>query len=371
MEKKYIGIIAAIIGASLITVLGITIPIIMKPTPPPPDDQILEPYWPTEEWRNATAEELGMTSSKFEDMYDYILNNSINLHSVLIISDNYIVDENFLENYTRREEKNFAPHWMVHGAANHTHNIYSCTKSITSLLIGMAMEMGYIDNLSQTIYEFLEEDYWDPGLDPRKKNVTIYQLLTQTAGFPFGGYDPNQSYINQSLAEPLSFDPGTGWMYSNAGPNILSGIINITTGMSASEFARQYLFEPIGISQEDWTWNEDFQGVTNGASGISMSPRAMAKIGILCLNNGSWNATQLVPKDWILESTAPHPLYSFYGYLWWPNPIYYLAGGAYGQWITVIPEYDIIVIFTADIPEGSYSTPYDYIIQTFIIGGVT
>lgn len=367
MEKKFIGIIAVIIGASLITVLGITIPILTKP--PPTNGQILETYWPTDEWLNTTAEEQGMNSSKFEDMYDYIENNSVNLHSVLIVRNQYIVEESYLENYTRREENYFAPHRFVSGVENDKHAIYSCTKSIISLLIGIAIEMGYIDNLNQTMYEFLE-DYWKPAYDARKKNITIYHLLTQTAGFPYAGYSSDQSYIEQSLDEPLSSDPGDKWAYSNAGPNLLSAIINITTGMKTSEFAREYLFEPIGISQEDWSWIEDIQGITNGASGINCTPRFMAKIGLLCLNEGTWNGTQVVPKEWILESTSHYPGSTSYGYLWWPNPVFYLAGGYNGQWITVIPDYDIIVIFTADIPEGYYSTPYSHIILTFIIGGI-
>jgi len=361
MGKKYIWIIVGVIGASLITVLGISIPILMVPPRKEPD-----------EWLSVNPEEVGMNSSKFEDMYDYIQENSINLHSVLIIRNGYIVDENFLENYIPRDEDYFAPNWMVPTEANHMHNFFSCTKSITSLLIGIAIEMGYIDNLNQTIYEFFE-DYWKPSYDDRKKNITILHLLTMTSGFPTGGYSTDQSYIEESLDEPLLFDPGTNSYYSNTGCFLLSAIINITTGMKASEFAREYLFEPIGISQEDWFWWEDYQETTNGAYGLHISPRAVAKIGILCLNNGSWNSTQVVPEEWIFESTTPYNEVNGYGYgyLWWVNPVYYLAGGYNGQWITVIPENNIVVIFTADIPEDYYTSRYTYIIREFIIGGIS
>jgi len=192
MEKKYKWIIVGVIGASLITVLGISIPILMVPPSEEPD-----------EWLTATPEEVGMNSSKFEDMYDYIQYNSINLHSVLIIRNGCIVDENFLENSIRREENYYAPHYMASGGR---HNVYSATKSITSLLIGIAIEMGYIDNLSQTLYEFFE-DYWKPGYDERKKNINIKHLLMQTSGLPIG--TTAQPYIEESLDEPLSFDPGT------------------------------------------------------------------------------------------------------------------------------------------------------------------
>ena len=358
MEKKYIWIIVGVIGASLITVLGISIPILMVPPSEEPD-----------EWLTVTPEEVGMNSSKFEDMYDYIQENSINLHSVLIIRNGYIVDENFLENSIRREENYFAPNWMVSGGR---HKVYSATKSIISLLIGIAIEMGYIDNLSQTLYEFLE-DYWDPGYDVRKKDITIRHLLLYTSGFPIG--TDAQPYIEESLDEPLSFDPGTDWLYSSTGCILLSAIINITTGMKTSEFAREYLFEPIGISQEDWEWVEDWQGIANGGNGLSFTPRAMAKIGILCLNNGSWDGNQVVPKEWINESTSTvsgfYEEVGFgedYGYLWWFLPGYYLASGADGQYIAVIPEYDIVVIFTADHPD--YHATYIYIINSFIIGGI-
>ncbi len=361
MEKKYIWIIVGVIGASLITVLGISIPILMVP---PSKD----------EWLTCTPEEVGMNSSKIEEMYDYIYENSINMHSVLIIRNGCIVDENFLENYIRREENYYAPSYMVSGGR---HRVYSCTKSIISLLIGIAIEMGYIDSINQTLYEFLE-DYWKPSYDVRKKNITIRHLLMQTSGF--GGLGPySEPYIEESLDEPLSFDPGTDWLYCGTGCNLLSAIISITTGMKTSEFAREYLFEPIGISQEDWEWVEDYQLIANGANGLSFTPRAMAKIGIMCLNNGSWEGNQVVPKEWINESTSTVSGFyeewrggggfgEDYGYLWWLMPGYYLSTGAYGQCIVVIPEYDIVVIFTASYSD--YFAPYIYIINSFIIGGI-
>ncbi|MFX1461529.1 MAG: serine hydrolase domain-containing protein [Promethearchaeota archaeon] len=362
MKKKSIWIIVGVIGASLITVLGISIPILIVP-PIVPD-----------EWLTCTPEEQGMNSSKIEDMYDYIYENSINLHSVLIIRNGCIVDENFLENSIRREENYYAPNWMVSGGR---HRVYSATKSIISLLIGIAIEMGYIDNLSQTLYEFFE-DYWNPQIDVRKKNITIKHLLMQTSGLPYEAVD--EPYIKKSLDEPLSFDPGTDWLYSGfAGCHLLSAIINITTGMKTTEFAREYLFEPVGISQDDWEWVEDYQGIANGGNGISFTPRAMAKIGLLCLNNGSWDGIQVVPKEWINESIStvsgffePQGPLGDYGYLWWLFPDYYWAKGWNGQCIVVIPEYDIVVIFTADhtFAKLCYMAPFIYILDSFIIGGI-
>ena len=366
MRKKYTWAIVGIIGVSIITGLGISIPFMI---PPSHTIELLpDNYWPTDEWLTVTPERLNMSSSKFEEMYDYIQMNSVNLHSVLIVRNNFIVEESFLQNYVRRDEDYFAPNWMVPTGANHMHHIWSCTKSVISLLIGIAIEMGYIDNISQTIYEFFE-DYWHPSYDIRKKDVTIEHLLTQTSGFPYGYYETYQSYIEESLNETLLFDPGTNWEYSNTGCMLLSGIINVTTGMKTSEFAREYLFEPIGISQEDWSWWQDYQGTTSGAYGLHISPRAMARIGILCLNYGSWNGTQVVPEEWIEESITPS-FFSGYGYLWWLNPVYYLAGGYLGQWITMIPEYNITVILTAEIAEGTYSSRYNFIINTFIIGAI-
>ncbi|MFX1554253.1 MAG: serine hydrolase domain-containing protein, partial [Promethearchaeota archaeon] len=245
---------------------------------------------------------------------------------------------------------------------------------IISLLIGIAIEMGYIDNINQTLYEFLE-DYWKPGYDVRKKNITIRHLLMQTSGLP--DVHLGSPYIRNSLDLPLSFDPGTDWLYSDPGCKLLSAIINIATGMKTSEFAREYLFEPIGISQGDWEWEEDSQGVTNGATGLSFTPRAMARIGLMCLNNGSWDGNQVVPKEWINESISTVsgflPRFGFdedYGYLWWlfPGSGYYWASGGRGQVIVVIPEYDIVGVFTGDHPD--HHAPYLYIINSFIIGGI-
>ncbi|MFX0136460.1 MAG: serine hydrolase domain-containing protein, partial [Candidatus Hodarchaeota archaeon] len=215
MEKKYIWIIVGVVGASLITVLGISIPILMVP---PSKD----------EWLTCTPEKVGMNSSKIEDMYDYINLNAINLHSVLIIRNGCIVDENFLKMSTRLEQNYYAPHWMV---SDGRHELRSCTKSIISLLIGIAIEMGYIDNINQTLYEFFE-DYWKPGYDVRKKDITIRHLLMQTSGLK--ETTDAQPYIENSLDEPLSFDPGTDWLYSDPGCKLLSAIIDIVTGMKTS-----------------------------------------------------------------------------------------------------------------------------------------
>ncbi|MFX0105778.1 MAG: serine hydrolase domain-containing protein [Candidatus Hodarchaeota archaeon] len=356
MEKKSIWIIVGVIGASIITVLGISIPILME-------------LQSKDEWLTCSPEEVGMNSSKIEEMYDYIYENSINMHSVLIIRNGCIVDENFLENSIRRKENYYAPHPMV---SDGRHKLYSCTKSIISLLIGIAIEMGYIDNINQTLYEFLE-GFWKPSYDVRKKNITIRHLLMQTSGLPEG--TDQQPYIVLSLDEHLSFDPGTDWLYSNAGCRLLGAIINITTGMKTSEFAREYLFEPIGISREDWEWEEDYQGVTNGASGLSFTPRAMARIGLMCLNNGSWDGNQVVPKEWISESTSTvsgvyedQGFGEDYAYLWWLIPGYYFASGLYGQCILIFPEYDIVVVFTGC--QMDYHAPYVHIINSFIIGGI-
>jgi CubicO group peptidase (beta-lactamase class C family) len=362
MEKKYSWAIVGIISISLVTVLAITIPMLMTPLPSS------RSYLPT-----STPEEQGMDSSEFEEMYDYIETQSINLHSVLIARNGYIVEESFLENSTRREENYFAPSRWVDPEDNNLHYVWSSSKSIISLLIGITIEMGYIDNINQTLYEFFE-NVWNPSFpnSTLKQDITIGQLLTQSSGIPYGVWDANQSVILRDLNETLLDVPGNSYKYGNAGVRLLSGIITNVTGQSAADFAQDHLFGPIGIYRDDWYCREDIEGISDGAAGFRFTPRAMARIGLLCLNNGSWNGVQVVPKEWILESITPSSTNSNYGYLWWLTslPLYYLAGGMNGQCIYMIPEYNIVVIFTADIDEAVYPATYNGLILAFIIGAI-
>ena len=340
-------------------------------------------HWPenSNEWTEIDPADQGLDAAKISQMFDVIESSSYDIHSVIIVKNGYLIREEFLNDSKIRPEKTYADGTKLHFQA-------STTKSLMSLLIGAAIGQGFLNDINQTLYEFFA-DIWSPSLanSTLKKNITIKQLLMMNAGL-MGSYDsayPENSTvlidcINWTLNNvPIQYTPGEpgGFAYSNDGPHLLSGIIANVTGMNASAFAQQYLFGPMGITEEDWSWRNDSKGVYFGGYGFDCSPKVQAKIGMLCLNNGNWNGTQLIPSDFVKEATSfktSHGRWTYspptdifnYGYLFYTNDSNngYHTAGAGGQNIYVIPDYNITVAFTGwDMSDAVYkSFIYDYIL---------
>ena len=368
MKKNIlIGVVVGVIAIGITTGF-LVVPMLMTPppSPPPPTDPRVPSWpWPTYGWVTSTPEEQNMSSAILDDMEFYILSEEIPIDSITIIKNGYLVYEEYYKDYMVNPDKNFTTTWVLHDNTQ-KHYIWSCTKAIVSLLIGIAIDHGFIDNTSQTFFEFFPER-WNATYDARKLNITIEHLLRMESGIsgstappypPVYGYD----YLQRLLAIPLFQDPGDPYevtwdSYSSAAVTLLSAIINRTTGRLTWDFAQEYLFDPIGIPKENMHWGNSSQyppynlTINYGGSSIAMYPQDMAKIGYLCLNNGTWNGTQIVSSDWIERSQTDYPGAVTYGYLWWlswgVSPSYYYAGGANGQKIVVVNEIDMVIVFTA------------------------
>ncbi|MHA1984533.1 MAG: serine hydrolase domain-containing protein [Candidatus Hodarchaeales archaeon] len=237
----------------------------------------------------STLEEQGIDSVEIDSIIDFIDQNDYAIDSMVIVRNGNLVLEKYLslEAYTN---------YVVQGKRE-AHLIASCTKTVTSALIGIALERGYLDNLSQKVVDFFT-DRTIKNLDDRKKNVTIEDLLTMRAGFkwyqPFStesGYkDPSADhnmmarsidYTQYVLDQPMVLDPGTGWDYSNGNSHLLSAIIQKVTRMTTLEFGQKFLFEPLDMYV--LSWNNGPEGVTTGAAGLRLTPIDMAKFGLLYL----------------------------------------------------------------------------------------
>ena len=368
-------------GAALVIILVITAGFIFVPMLiSPPGEQNWS--WPTNGWSTSTPEEQGMSSSILDDMNFFIFSEQIEIDSISIIKNGYLVYEEYYKDSLPNPDKNFTYTSVLYGNTQ-KHGLWSVTKSITSLLIGIALDHGFIDNISQTFFEFFPER-WNSTYDARKLNITIENLLRMESGLAgYITYEPvyGSDYLQRLLAIPLIQDPGDPYevtwdSYSNAGTTLLSAIINKTTERLTWDFAQEYLFDPIGIPKENIFWSnssnsEPYNLTMNyGSSGIFMYPQDMAKIGYLCLNNGTWDGTQIVSSDWIEISQTDNPGAVAYGYLWWlsygVSPSYYLAGGANGQKIVVVNELDMVIIFTAHVDRWQDQLINSYIIASAI-----
>jgi len=332
-------------------------------------------YWPDwDKWRESPPELQGMNSSKIEEMYDYVLEEGIDLHSALIIRNGYIVNEEYLEDFVRTDDKVYV--WpeadpFIQLRNGNLHCLWSATKSFVSLLTGIAIDQGLFD-LDTTFFEVFP-DRWDLFKygDERKLDITVENMLLQNAGIEWDelGYwwdwwFSSDFSIDYYLERDMIYDPGSeaynAWTYSSGNQAMLSVMIANKSGMTMSDFARKYLFKPLKIRDDEWDWWEgasswgtgDLAFKNQGGFGLFMTHQAMARIGLMCLNEGKWRGRQVVSEDWISTSTSVQisKFFGFinYGYLWWPHGNYYSASGLAGQEIIVVPEDNIVVVFTAD-----------------------
>ncbi|NIS80228.1 MAG: serine hydrolase [Anaerolineales bacterium] len=321
---------------------------------------------PTQDWRSSSPEAQGMDSSVLAAMLDTIQHQNYEIDSVTVVRNGFLILDAAIYPYDQDTK----------------HFIRSCTKSIVSLLIGIAIDQGYIEDVQTPVLEFFPGRSVD-NLDADKERMTLENLLTMTTGFRCrdsylyrwsGLYEIRESddWVQFVLDLPMAETPGTKFEYCNGSSFLLSAIITETTGMSALEFTEKNLFGPLGI--HDVIWSTNPQGINIGWSDLRMLPHDMAKIGYLYLRGGQWEGKQIIPSSWVEASTRKHipaTLEDGYGYQWWVDDSgIYMALGYGGQFIFVVPEKDMVVVFTSDLPERDFYVPQvlldDYIIPAAI-----
>ncbi len=249
------------------------------------------------------------------------------------------------------------------------HYCNSVTKSFTSALIGIAIDQGKINGVDEKLLSFFPEYNEIANLDERKESITLENVLTMSAGFTWDewstpyGHPENAStkmagtsdWNKYVLDLPMNDNPGTKFVYNSGCTLLLSGIIANKTGQSAEEFAKENLFNALGIT--NWEWLTSPNEITNTGWGLFLHPVNMAMFGYLYLKNGLLNGEQVVSEDWVNESTSNH--IDPYGYQWWMIPNVFVetypeADGAYyaigygGQYIFVLPNLNMVVVFTAE-----------------------
>ena len=304
-------------------------------------------YWPTAGWHSAIPEEQGMDSEILAQMVKHIQEEKLALHSLLIVHNGYLVSELYGYPYS----------------AQQVHMTASVTKSVMGALVGIAIQKGEIKNVHQTLFSLLGNPQ-AANLDESKKAITLEHLLTQTSGLDchenLSPEEPlmqaSQNWVQFMLDLPMAAQPGTKFNYCTDAGELLSAILQKATGMSAREYANQYLFAPLGIEPlSEERWPSDPQSVTIGGFGLTLTPTEMAKLGFLFLNHGQWDGQTVVPAEWVTAVTTSHSNLGErkeYGYLWWIDPQgeWYAALGRSGQHIFVYPVENLVVVFTADLP---------------------
>jgi len=263
--------------------------------------------------------------------------------------------------------------------------VASVTKSVTSALIGLAVDAGRITGLGTPIHTFLPqlEDIF--AADSAKRAITLEHVLTMTPGLawdeswppaPEPGEDPD--WLRLVLSQPLVDIPGTRFRYSTGSTLLLSGVLERVYGMSAEQVAVRDLFQPLGIT--DYRWPTDSSGLTPTGSGLALRARDLAKIGQLYLGGGTFRGRRVLSESWVQRSTSTHVTLGSgdrFGYLWWllpttttqgepaPADVFYAAGSG-EQYVFVLPSVEMVVVVTAYNYGPGFIDPLDFIVSEIL-----
>jgi len=304
----------------------------------------------------STPDAQGFDTEKLEEIYTTLSNEEVypNLKSLLVMKNGHLVAESYFKDP---------------GDLERIHAVMSITKSITSLVTGIAIDKGFLDSIDIPVYNYLS-GYFDN--DTSKKDITLRHLLTMESGLDYDNeVHTNEmiyckgSSLSYVLSRPMTFSPGEDWYYGDGNPQLISGIITSLSGKTMEEIASEYLFKPLEI--REYFWEQHSDGLSLGGMGLWLKPRDMAKIGQLMLNNGVWEGQEVLSGEWISESTIKRANHRDYGYFWLTSEnISFWASGKGGQIIWILPGENLVVVVTSDsfaktwlLSEGSY----DYIFQ--------
>ncbi len=310
-------------------------------------------------WETSSLIEEAVDSERIADLIRDVLGGQLeNIHGVLLVRNGKLILEEYFDGYDRDTK----------------HYLASVAKSIASLLIGIAMDQGFIDGIAQggldkTVLDLFPEYETVINSDPMKQDLCLKHILSMSAGLEWDEHthpydNPRNDCYKASrsddsvrfvLQKPVISTPGTEFLYNGGLSILLSGLIKKRTGMHAAEFAEEYLFEPLGI--EEYSWDHINDGLTDTDGGLHLRPRDMAKLGYLLLNGGRWKGSQIVSQAWINESTKAHITTGAgpeYGYQWWCGRLSvngrrietFFASGYGGQKIFVFPTLDLVAAFT-------------------------
>ncbi|MDA9477077.1 penicillin-binding protein [Bradyrhizobium sp. CCBAU 65884] len=301
-------------------------------------------------------------------MGDRLASSDAKIHAVLVARDGKLAFERYFKGadeipgyiYGRRVE-------TIAFDADTLHNMKSVSKSVASLVVGIAIDRGLIRGVDEPIFSFFPE--LSDLRSPEKDRIRLAHVLTMSMGLKWveatpatGDDDNDETRMHMAwdpcryvLGLPVTAAAGQEFFYNTGALTLVSAIIRKATGRPLDEFARENLFEPLGITGTAWG---RYRGDTDAGGGLRLRPRDMAKIGQLVLAGGRWNDRQIVSKAWIEASTAEKIKATddqSYGYLWWRGQArlndrkvaWVGALGRGGQSIRIVPELDLVVAVTA------------------------
>jgi CubicO group peptidase (beta-lactamase class C family) len=325
-----------VIAALLLTSCSPLSPLARTAPPPFPTAS----YWPQEEWRSAEPEALGLDSARLAAALRTMRERNTYIHSLLLLRDDQVLAEAAFYPYDGKS----------------LHEVASVTKSIMTTLIGIAADQGKL-SLDDPMLSFFP-DRTVANRDARKEAITVGHLSSMSSGLDCTAEGDERTlqemratddWVQFALDRPVRWEPGTQFVYCSPAIHLLSPILQKATGMTALDFAKEYLFGPLGIT--DVMWLTDPQGFNRGSEGIYLRPTDMARLGYLWQHGGMWEGEQIVPRAWLEQAVLPRLDAGdgdAYGYGFWVDPKSgdFDAIGRGGQRISIVPAQDFLLVTT-------------------------
>lgn len=339
-------------------------------------------------WETATPEQVGLNPVLIDSLDNMLDVSDHKINSILLLKDGKLIVEKYFEgihlDISNRSldfhHRSFERESLQFAA--------SVTKSINSILVGIAIDKSYIKSVDEQVVNYFPE--YDSIFSEETKLIKIRDLLTMSSGIPWTEdypYDDHRNDLGQMwasedpigfvFAKPITTKISEEFLYNSGSSNILGEIVRKASGLTLSEFAEKYLFEPLGIHDYNFVGFEKNENIKMASSGLYLRAVDFAKIGELMRQGGEWNGIQIVSNKWVVVSTQKslevpknrNPIPEFihgYSYQWWNGsfkdiPVeFYLAAGFGGQFIFVVPDYKMTIVINA----GDYeSQDYEKIIK--------
>jgi CubicO group peptidase (beta-lactamase class C family) len=343
--------------------------------------------WPAEEWDTATPASQEVNTAPLDALHrEFESGEHGYIDSMSVYRSGYLVYEKSYENdYDEASVGRDSTHWQYnyYDASWHPwfergslHTIQSISKSVTSALIGIAIGRGEIPGVDAKMMPYFD-DFETVDSDPRRDAIKIRDLLTMTAGIQWdesstdytdpknscAAMESSEDWVEFVLGQAMHAAPGEEYEYNSGITVLLAHILLEATGKDADVYATEHLFGPLGI--DGFYWKKTPTGLVDTEGGLYLEPDDLARIGYLYANDGVWNERRILPEGWVAASMRPDTevpgWYARYGYQWWLIPYEggqqdwaYTGLGYGGQRLLVVPEYDLIAVFTGwniyDIP---------------------
>lgn len=358
-----------------------------RPAPP-------APLWPTRGWTTSTPEAEGLDAGALAALdTEFAAGRHGQVTGMLVVRHGRVVFERtYAHDFDRLFEGRdpvrgpynyYDPDWHPYYQHGRLHTMQSVSKSVTATLVGIAIGRGELPPVSTKVMPLFSA--FTPAADPRRDRMTLEDVLTMRTGIEWdestvaytdpknscAGMERSPDWVRFVLDQPMAADPGTTFVYNSGATELLAYLLKQGTGKQADAYAAEHLFGPLGIT--DTYWKRTPTGLNDTEGGLYLTARDLAKIGYLYLHDGQWEGRRLLPEGWVAQATAPlvdtrpgQPRSRKYGYQWWGLPSAdgavraWAALGYGGQRLLVVPEHDLIAVFTGwNIYEHAEFAPYD------------